>query len=387
MIRASVAFVFVASLATACSNPTPAGPCDSANPPPECAIACDPVGANTCPAGYHCAPDGTCHAYCTFGGSECGAGNVCTEDGRCIPTGDLPDAGPDADCPDVMFTATRVTPTIHILLDKSGSMNDPFGTSTKWDSVETALVDPTNGVVTAYEASVYFGLTLYSQASGNCPRLASSAGGRQLNNRAAIATLINGNGPGGGTPTGPSLDAVAADYAANPPVAGSPPFVLLATDGEPFTCPDNQDNATGRMQSVAAATALFNAGIRTFVLSVGNGVQNQHLQEVANAGVGMPIQTGMAPYFVADDPAELAMQLDQIIGGVVSCELDLDGQITIDQAMNGTVTLNGNPLMYGTDWELVDADTIRLLGQACADLQGSTNPDVVGVFPCGGIIE
>jgi hypothetical protein len=387
MKRAS-AVVFAVCLAAACGNPTPAGPCDSANPAPECNVPCDPAGANTCAPGYHCAADGTCNAFCTQGGGECGDGNVCTDDGRCVPADvDADTSAPDADCPDVTFTATRVTPTIHLLLDKSGSMNDSFGSGTKYSSVQSALVDPTNGVVTTYESSVYFGATLYSQTSGNCPRLASSAGGRALNNRTAIANLISGNSPGGGTPTGPSLDAIAADYAANPPTAGSPPFVLLATDGEPFTCPDNQDNATGRMQSVAAATALFTAGIRTFVLSVGNGVQNQHLQEVANAGAGEPITTGTAPYFVADNPAELAMALDQIIGGVVSCELDLDGQITVQQAQDGTVTLNGNPLTYGTDWELVDSDTIRLLGQACTDLQNSTMPMVVGVFPCGGIIE
>jgi hypothetical protein len=46
---------------------------------------CDPSpgAANSCPAGYHCAPDGYCDARCTAGGGECGDGYICTADGRC----------------------------------------------------------------------------------------------------------------------------------------------------------------------------------------------------------------------------------------------------------------------------------------------------------------
>ncbi len=46
---------------------------------------CDPspAAANTCPGGYHCAPDGFCDALCTPTGNECGDGYVCTPDGRC----------------------------------------------------------------------------------------------------------------------------------------------------------------------------------------------------------------------------------------------------------------------------------------------------------------
>jgi hypothetical protein len=46
---------------------------------------CDPKpgAANTCPGGYHCAPDGFCDAVCTPQGGECGDGYICTPDGRC----------------------------------------------------------------------------------------------------------------------------------------------------------------------------------------------------------------------------------------------------------------------------------------------------------------
>ena len=46
---------------------------------------CDPSpgAANSCPGGYHCAPDGFCDALCTPSGNECGDGYTCTPDGRC----------------------------------------------------------------------------------------------------------------------------------------------------------------------------------------------------------------------------------------------------------------------------------------------------------------
>jgi hypothetical protein len=61
--------------------------CDNQVPPPAaCMTQCDPSpgAANSCPAGYHCAPDGYCDAECTPSGGECGDGYMCTDDGRCI---------------------------------------------------------------------------------------------------------------------------------------------------------------------------------------------------------------------------------------------------------------------------------------------------------------
>jgi hypothetical protein len=246
------------------------------------------------------------------------------------------------------------------------------------------------GVVNQYQASVYFGATLYdNDGGGACPDLDPSAAGtgRALNNAPAISALIGGASPRGATPTGDSLREVWMEMVANPPPAGSPPIIVLATDGEPQTCEDSGDQAGGRARTVAQAQMAFTAGIRTFVLSVGTNVGQQHLQEVANAGVGMDPATGNAMFYVANNPMQLAMAFDAIIGGVASCDLMLDGDITPAQAAAGLVTLNGMPLTYGTDWTLVGSNIIRLTGSACATLMGSSNPSVSGTFPCGGIVE
>jgi hypothetical protein len=400
MIRA-LALCCGVVLFAGCGGPkTSPGPCDVDPPAPECTQQCDPTpgAANTCPSGYHCGPDGFCFASCTQGGSECGPNARCTSDGECVPSdGDAAPPGPDADCPNVNFTATAITPTIQFLIDKSGSMGPdpgngggPYGSyPDKYTALEDVLVGAGGGIVGQYQAAVYFGATLYSQTGSACPNLIPGVGGtgRALNNLTAVRTLINNNNPGGGTPTGPSLESTYMEMVATPPPPDSPPIIILATDGEPYTCPNNNDNAAGRNLSIAAAQAAFTAGIRTFVLGLSvSTATDQHLQRVANAGVGQDPVSGTAPYYPADNPTALAAAFDAIIGGVVSCDLTLDGDITPSQASSGEVRLNGNLLTYGTDWTLMGTNVITLTGQACTDLMNSTNPTVTAEFPCGAVI-
>ncbi|MBP6628319.1 MAG: VWA domain-containing protein [Kofleriaceae bacterium] len=399
---AALAAALAAALVGACSPRVTAGPCDQPSPPPECAQACDPsgTGGNTCPAGFHCSPDGLCDAVCTATGGECGNGEVCTSDGRCVPGDGDAALGPDANCPDVQFTATRTIPTVQLLIDQSGSMTDPFGGTNRWQAVRTALVGP-GGVVTDLADEVVFGATTYSGVSADnngdgiqeglapCPALTATP--RALNNLAAITGALAGN-PIEDTPTGPSIDAVIADFAASPPMAGSPPIIVLATDGLPDTCqnadPRNaSEQAAANAATVAAAQRAFTAGIRLFVLSVGNDVGNAHLQQMANAGAGQDPATGTAPFYLGDNPASLTAAFDAIIGGVLSCDLDLDGNVNPAQAASGTVTLNGTALTFGSEWELVDSNSIRLIGAACTTLQGATNPTVSASFPCGAVVD
>jgi hypothetical protein len=87
-----VAPLVVALIATAaCGGKPGKSICDNTVPPPAaCQTQCDanPASPNTCPSGYHCAPDGFCDALCTPGGGECGDGYTCTSDGRCKGDGE-----------------------------------------------------------------------------------------------------------------------------------------------------------------------------------------------------------------------------------------------------------------------------------------------------------
>ncbi|MEZ4365840.1 MAG: VWA domain-containing protein [Kofleriaceae bacterium] len=376
------------------------GPCEVDPPDPACGLECEPPpAANTCPFGFHCNLVSECDAACTQGGDECGAGQRCSSDGFCeLIGGPDADRGPDADCPSIDFMATQTIPTVQLLVDRSGSMLSSIGggsSTTRWDAVKSALLDPADGVVTNLQSQVVFGLSVYTNTNtgtgmaGVCPAVDSTAT-RALNNLGPITQVMDDTPPiapnQGGTPTGPSIDAIVADFAATPPADGSPPIIVLATDGQPFICPNNDDGDLGQVQAIEAAQRAYEAGIRLFILAVGNGLNASHQQKVANAGVGLDPDTGTAPYYRADSPAELTSAFGSIINGVQSCELDIDGQIDPALASQGTVTLNGGTLVYGSDWQAVDGDTIELIGAACEILKGQPNPTVTANFPCNVVI-
>ncbi|MDX2088631.1 MAG: vWA domain-containing protein [Kofleriaceae bacterium] len=351
-------------------GPIPGAVCAAPMPPTECGAACD--GATPCPAGFYCA-SGVCTADCTADGGQCPAGQECGPDGRCV-----------ADCPSVQFTPTRVTPHVEFLIDQSGSMNADFMGKTRWAAVRDALVG-TGGVVETLEDSVVFGATLYTSRDGNapCPRLTSTA--RAIGNLDGIRTMIDANTWDDETPTGESLAAVAQAFPA--PSDGAPRIIVVATDGEPDTCAQPNPNPTAAAQqaTIDAASAAFAAGISVYILSVGADVSNAHLQDVANAGVGQPISTGTAPYYRGNNQAELTAAFQAIINGAISCDLELDGRITPDAGPTGDVRLDGTPLTYGTEWTIVDEDTIRILGAACDQLKTQA-PQLSATFPCGSVI-
>jgi hypothetical protein len=262
--------------------------------------------------------------------------------------------GTDAACPDVHFMATKTTPYVQLLIDRSGSMSTNLnGTQTsRYQSVHDALVG-SSGVVNQLQGQVYFGASLFTDdANPTCPTLYSQP--RALNNFSTIKTLIESQQPGGATPTAKSIDQVVADFAAHPAPMGGTPVIVLATDGLPNDCNSSNDTSA---EAVASTKAAYTAGIRTYIIGIA-GVADQFLQDVANAGTG--VQTGQpnAMYYTSNSPAQMTAAFQQIIGGVLSCDLQLSGTVDTSQASSGTVTLNGMPLQYGTDWTLVNGNTL-----------------------------
>jgi len=351
-------------------------------------VACDPSpgAANNCPAGFHCTPDGHCDALCTPGSNDCGDGYTCTPDGNCVS--DNTDASPaiDMNCPAVNFTPMKTTPSIELLVDRSGSMDGTDIPPTRYQAEEAGLFG-TNGAVVSNQANVYFGATLFAGDQSPCLSVAGFTAPRALNNATVLQQLLANNPPNNGsTPTADAIDAVVADFMANAPPPGSPPYILLTTDGDPNSCA----NVTATGPSIQAAKNAYSKGIGLFIVGLA-GLNTQYLQDMANAGTGQPTGqppgcAGCAPFFTANNPAALTTALNQIISGILSCDLTLTGNIDPNQAAMGTVIVNGMMLMYGTDWTLVNGNIIRLLGQACTNFKNSTNPMVSASFPCGSVI-
>ena len=387
-MRAIICLASSAGLLWACGsgdigNGQP-GPCDVQPPAPECSTVCE--NDIDCDPGFYCGPGGTCTADCSQGGNECPSGQECDSNGRCVDIG----VGPDAeDCPGIALSLEPLTPTVWLLIDQSGSMNDPFAGTNRWTAVTDALVDPVSGVVKQLEDRVIFGASLYTSNGGNaggtCPILQESL--PQLDAYASIDNLMRENGPAGDTPTSESIDALVGAFPLPDPERPAPRVILLATDGNPDNCVDSDAHDLGsQMMSESSTQAAFSEGINTYVLSVGDAVAQTHLQKLANAGVGQPLDTGTAPYYVANNPTELIDAINDIIRGVRSCELALDGAVDTSDPCSGTVTLNGMVLQCGTDWRLIDESTIELLGAACDTFLNEDEVNLAAEFPCGVVV-
>ncbi len=112
------------------------------------------------------------------------------------------------------------------------------------------------------------------------------------------------------------------------------------------------------------------------------------MQDMANAGLGMGTG-GSAEYWVAGDDTTLRRALEDIVGGVLSCDINLNGTIEdISEACSGSVRLNGRELTCDDPdgWEATSPTSIRLNGDACDELTMSRGAILEATFPCDIVI-
>jgi hypothetical protein len=293
----------------------------------------------------------------------------------------------------VRVVARPIEPVVMLLIDQSGSMTADFQGTTRWRAQRDALADPVVGVATLLQDRVILGAALYRSDNGalggSCPILTTVAPAQR--NAAAIGALLTTNEPGGDTPTGEALSSALAVLEAMPANVDAPlssKVIVLATDGEPDTCAEpNPQN--GQPQAIAAAEAAHARGVRTFVLGVGEEIGRAHLQDMADAGAGLPRGgTAHAPYYQVNNTAELSRAFDAIIRGARTCRFALQGRVDAASAAGGTVKLNGQPLGHGQPdgWTLLDPGTIELQGAACRTFLDTDNVELEAEFACETII-
>ncbi|RMH44875.1 MAG: VWA domain-containing protein [Deltaproteobacteria bacterium] len=269
-------------------------------------------------------------------------------------------------------------PDLLLVVDKSGSMEEPLGTGQqKWQVMRGALID----LVTAYDSGINFGLALYPDDDTCAPGSVRSAIAPQ--NSSAITTALNATRPDGGTPTHTTLQAALAYYNSIP-VNPQGRYVLLATDGQP-NCKNIADPTDPAInESIQAITALRNAGIPTYVLGFGDGINSDPttLQAMANAG-------GTLTYYAANSPAELQAALDAIAGeiNVPSCTFALE-EVPEDVGELGVyfddVPVPRNP-SHADGWDYDPAtNSITFYGATCDQLQSGSVGEVRVDYGCGG---
>lgn len=380
--------------AMGCSSSEPGGAtgCD-----PTADAACADVGG-ACTSDSGCASGscsaGECVASDVSGSGGSGSGSATGDGtgGTFILADDLEPSqggsGP-AVCVDLEVDFERVTPTVVLLIDRSGSMTQNFDNGVdRWDTLVNTLTNPESSLVKKLEGSVRFGMSLYTSEGGfgggdepkECPILTSVGIG--LDNFSEISSVlkVEANGPRGDTPTAESMARVAAELTAFS--EEGPKSIILATDGDPDTCADplaNNDEGSKEL-SVAAVEAAYAAGIPTHVISVGNQVTASHLKALAEAGAG---GDPSAEAYTALSTAALVDAFSEIIGSVRTCDFTLAGTVKAGSASLGTVVLDGEPLVFGSadGWEMPDESTVRLLGQACETVQEDAS-GISMTFPC-----
>jgi hypothetical protein len=278
-------------------------------------------------------------------------------------------SGGHNECPDLDEILLPQIPTFEILLDRSLSMEEDFGGVRRWDAAVDTLVGA-DGVVTRLQSDIRFGLATYTNDGMSCPTIESFS--PQLDAADEITSLLMMTAPEGDTPTGESIQEVTDIVLAGMWVGDK--VIVLVTDGEPDSCavPDpmgGQIDET-RQLVVDAVTAAFAADIRTYVISVGPELNSEHLQAVANAGVGAD-DANPAMFWVANDTDGLVMAFDEIVSGLRSCDFALDKPLTEALAPSCTVTVNDADLPYAdpNGWQLSDPMTLELVGTACDSIQ------------------
>jgi hypothetical protein len=366
-----------------------------------------------CPTGLYCAADGRCFADCAPGGPGCSSTVTCSPRGRCGPddptppilggdTGTVTDAPIGDSCADIDVTLSKVKPTIVLLVDQSGSMTADFppgSGASRWDVLRDALMDPDGGIVKSLQNDVSFGLTLYTWPSGvgACPLLSSV--GVMINNYTAMNSVYADAAPIDNTPTAESVMGVVGFNDAGTLLDGGfaklttpgPKILLLATDGDPDTCaaPNSNGTQAPRDFTVWATTRTYDAGIKTYVLSIGADIDEAHQQSVANVGLGFNADAGdAAPLFRTSNRQQVLDALNQIILGVRSCKFTLNGAVVPGTEALGSVTLNGAPLGLNNPngWKLSSPTEIEITGTACTTVKTSPSAKVSVRFPCGAIV-
>jgi hypothetical protein len=278
------------------------------------------------------------------------------------------------DCPMLEEVLLPQIPTFQLVIDQSGSMDEDFDAgNTRWQAVQDTLVGP-DGVVTQLQSSIRFGASFYANPmAGTCPAVQTLA--PQLDAADELGQLFAAEVPGGDTPTGESLEQITGELLAD--TWEGEKVMVLATDGEPDTCavPEPMSQAdTDMVRGVAvdAVAAAYAAGIRTFVISVGPELTEEHLQDLANAGVGVQAGDPDAEFYIANDNASLVAAFNSIVSGLRPCDFTLDDPLPATLAPSCGLTVNDAPFPYDdpNGWVVGDDEvTLELQGAACDAIQ------------------
>jgi hypothetical protein len=313
----------------------------------------------------------------------------------------------DGQCARQDVSTMRVTPTIWLVLDGSGSMDDPLsgmaGDKSRFDSLKEALMDPMTGIVKTLENDVSWGYIMYDGPGGSptradggafssgpamtCPRIVSVE--PKLGNYNDIAAMYPPDPLGGSTPTDKAMAAVVQHIpmGATPQLDTkvNPTIAVLATDGAPNNlCEGGNPFEDVRPAVLDQVTKLAQANIKTYVISLAGEDQmlTQHLTDVARVGM-----SGKPP-FIPMNKDQLVQTFKDIIGPPTACDIVLTGKVKMGSECKGVLQINGAALPCNdpNGWMLKDESTIEIMGTACDMYKADHSAVLHADFPCDVIM-
>lgn len=291
-------------------------------------------------------------------------------------------------CGSQMTSFQTVKPSIHIVLDRSGSMCDspdmlggqryPCAGNIQSDSKWTLATSALNQLAMNLEGKANIGLSYYGASGDPMSYDCNSVEALPMGEHAAD-TVINSYSnliPSGGTPTGSALRNVRTNnwlHMQNDPLDEErDKVVILITDGE---APEMEScQVRGHAGAVSEVQQLLLEGFNTYAIGFGTAANLSQIRDYAVAG-------GTDVAYLADDTNSLSNVLTSITRSVVGCEFKLDS--TPPDANKIWVTIdmgNGNPQIYSTGaspdvtYRLSD-NTVSISGATCDSLRESASQD------------
>jgi MYXO-CTERM domain-containing protein len=236
-------------------------------------------------------------------------------------------------------------PQTLILLDRSGSMKELVGGQSKW-GIATGAVNTLTG---NFNGQLDFGLMLFSR----WPHVSNCSSGKVNvgvgpNQGGPISGTLSSAYPQGDTPIALSLDA-ARSYMQT--IKGSrPQYVILVTDGKE-TCQPASVNSPE-----LAAGKLMGAGIKTYVVGFGSGVDAGSLNKTAGSG-------GTGSYYQANNLGQLDAALKKIAAAISCCG---DGKLDVGEKCDTAISPGQNGACPTACNDFNPCTTDFLLGNACS---------------------
>jgi hypothetical protein len=289
------------------------------------------------------------------------------------------------------YDLQRKPADILIVLDRSGSMLDPFTANGAMVQKWTETVAAIDTVVSKTQAAVSWGLKLYPMLE-----MCGVGDGAEvpvaLNNRGMVMAAMSTNPSTQGLST-PTRDAVAKGAAF---LKGTPStnnkFLLVATDGEPNCSAAGSGGRRGgdAAATVAAVKAANADGIPSFIVGVATSgtTADATLNMMAVEG-GRPRSDPATKYYPVASRDELVGTLENIATQVASCTFPLSppppapGNVAVDvdgKRINRDAS-QSNGWNYGPDNK-----SIVFYGEACDNLKSGASKNVQIIMGCGDTV-